>query len=65
MPDTMTLHKAIQTLSADLRNRHPYTNPDVNTALKLAIEALEAIRFKRANPQVLSILSLTSEAPPS
>lgn len=37
----MTIDRAIEILTTDLRERHPYTRPDVITAIRLGIEALK------------------------
>ena len=43
----MTIDEAIQILSADETDCHPDTNPEVNEATKLGIEALKRIKEGR------------------
>lgn len=51
----MKLSRAIQILSADETDRHPDTNPEVNDATKLGIEALkEVARARRLGPPLES-----------
>ena len=43
----MNLKRAIQILSADESDRHPDTNPEVNEATKLGIEAMKRTKARR------------------
>lgn len=57
----MNLLKAIEILSADESDRHPDTNPAVNEATKLGIEALNRCKTLSENSPLWAAKPLPGE----